>query len=73
MVRYSSATKMYKYTKLQRRLIPSAMVAVVVLGFVVIYSLIFLSDNLFRALVPGDGSDAGSVQFNLEGFNNLGL
>lgn len=73
MAKYSSATKMHKYTKLQKRLIPSAIAAVIILGFVVIYSLIFLSDNLFRALVPGDGSDAGSVQFNLEGFNNLGL
>lgn len=73
MVKYFSATKMSKYTKFQKRLIPSAIVAIVVLGFVVIYSLIFLSDNLFRALVPGNVSDTESVQFNLEGFNNLGL
>lgn len=64
---------MHKYTTLQKRLIPSAITAVIILSFVVIYSLFFLSDNLFRALVSGSGSNTESVQFNLEGFNSLGL
>jgi len=64
---------MHKYTTLQKKLILLAITAIIILSLVVIYSLFFLSDNLFRALVPGNGSDTGSVQFNLEGFNNLGL
>ena len=64
---------MHKYTTLQKRLILSAIAAVIVVSLAVIYSLFFLSDNLLHALVPGDGSNTGSAQFNLEAFNSLGL
>jgi len=64
---------MRKHSTSQTKLVFSAITAVIVLGFVVIYSLFFLSDNLFRALVPGNGSNTGTVQFNLEGFKSLGL
>ena len=73
IVKYYSAIKMHKYTTLQKKIIISAMTAIIILASVVIYSLFFLSDNLFRALVSGGGSDAGTVQFNLEGFKSLGL
>lgn len=64
---------MRKHTTSQTRLVLSAITAVIVLSFVVIYSLFFLSDNLLRALVPGNGSNTGAVQFNLDGFKSLGL
>ncbi|MBT9151641.1 MAG: hypothetical protein DDT40_01837 [candidate division WS2 bacterium] len=62
-----------KIGKLQRNLIIAALVTIILISAGVIYSLGFLSNNLLRALRPQVANEAGIVEFNLGGFESLGL
>jgi len=64
---------MRKIGKLQRNLIIAALVTIILVSAGVIYSLGFLSNNLLRALRPEAPNEGKIVEFNLGGFESLGL
>ncbi|MEX2053970.1 MAG: hypothetical protein WD883_00240 [Candidatus Colwellbacteria bacterium] len=49
--------------------IASAVLAGIMIATVV-YSIVFLSNSLFRAFIPG-GADYTGAQFNLEGYSEV--
>jgi len=62
-----------KPSKLQRILIIATVVTIVIVVTSVIYSLGFLSNNLLRALRPEGSGGTGVTEFNIGGFEALGL
>lgn len=60
-------------SKLQKSFIIAAVITVILLSAAVIYSLGFLSNNLLRALRPQLTNGKEVVEFNLNGFEALGL
>jgi len=62
-----------KSRKLQRILMVVAVVTVALVGTAVIYSLGFLSNNLLRALKLSTPTTEDLVEFNIQGFEALGL
>ena len=62
-----------KINKLQKVSIIAAIATFIIVGVIVIYSLGFLSNNLLRALMSQTSEGEGIVEFNLSGFEALGL
>ena len=62
-----------KISKLQKSLIASAVVTLILVAASVIYSLGFLSNNLWRTLNSEPANDSGGTEFNIDGFKSLNL
>ncbi|OGY57866.1 MAG: hypothetical protein A3E61_00995 [Candidatus Colwellbacteria bacterium RIFCSPHIGHO2_12_FULL_43_12] len=62
-----------KISKLQRNLIISAVVTLVLVAVSVIYSLGFLSNNLWRTLKLEPANNGGVIEFDIKGFKALNL
>ncbi|MBI1839042.1 MAG: hypothetical protein HYR95_01965 [Candidatus Colwellbacteria bacterium] len=62
-----------KLNRLERTLLITGSLTLVLTAVGVIYSLGFLSNNLLRALRPETDSSENSIEFDIKGFESLGL